>query len=216
MTLDVLLDLDGTLVDPRDGITGCVQYALRGMGREAPPLADLAWCVGPPLRKSFARFFDDDADIERALDLYRERFSGAGVAEAAPYPETAPALDMLRAAGHRLFVATSKPEVYARVILDRLDLTPRFVAVAGASLDTSRDTKAAVIGHLLDTAGVDPARAVMVGDRAQDAVGARAHGIPCIGVLHGYGSAEELTEAGVVGLCADMAALPEALAGLRR
>ncbi|RPJ56644.1 MAG: HAD family hydrolase, partial [Acidobacteria bacterium] len=129
----LLFDLDGTLTDPGPGITRCIQHALSGLGRPAPSAAELAWCIGPPLRESFAVLLDDGDPVlvERAVALYRERFAAVGMFENEVYPGVADALASLRAAGHRLLVATSKPHVYAEAILRHFGLLPAFGAVYG-------------------------------------------------------------------------------------
>jgi phosphoglycolate phosphatase len=199
----ILFDLDGTLTDPREGITRCIAHALEGMGREAPPLHELHFAIGPPLRASFARLLGDAerAGVERAVALYRERFADVGLFENAPYEGIAETLAALRASGARLFVATSKPLVYAERIVRHFGLDPHFEAVHGCELDGTREDKRDLLAHLLPHHGLAAARTVMVGDRGADMVAARHHGLRAVGALWGYGSREELVEAGAHVLC---------------
>jgi phosphoglycolate phosphatase len=193
----VLLDLDGTLTDPTEGITNSIAHALRQMGAPVPPRAQLAATIGPPLRDAFAQFLhtDDRGQIERAVALYRERFAPIGLYENAVYPGIDAALSALRAKRMRLILATSKPHIYARRILEHFSLDHYFAAVHGSELDGTREKKSEVIAYLLQKESVDPGSAVMVGDRAVDISGARANGMAGIGVLWGFGSQDELSAA---------------------
>ncbi len=199
----VLFDLDGTLTDPREGITRCIAHALDRMGREPPPLDDLVFAIGPPLRASLARLLgtEDRGEVERALAHYRERFADVGLFENRPYDGIAEALATLRAAGRPLYVATSKPQVYAVRIVERFGLAPHFDAVHGCELDGTREDKRDLLAHLLPLHGVVPEAAVMVGDRGVDMVAARHHGLRGLGAGWGYGSREELLGAGAHAIC---------------
>ena len=201
--LALLFDLDGTLTDPREGITKCIAHALERMGREAPPLDALTFAIGPPLRASLARLLgtDDRDAVERALGHYRERFAGTGLYENAPYAGIDAALAALRAAGHRLFVATSKPRVYAERIVGHFALDAHFEAVHGCELDGTREDKRHLLAHLLPRHGLAPRATAMIGDRGVDMRAARHHGALALGVTWGYGSREELREAGAHALC---------------
>ena len=209
----VLFDLDGTLTDPREGITRCIAHALERMGIEPPPLEDLTFAIGPPLRDSLASLLgtrDRDA-VERALAHYRERFADVGLFENAPYEGIAEALAAISDTGAQLFVATSKPLVYAERIVRHFDLHAHFVAVHGCELDGTREDKRDLLAHLLPHHGIAPDRAVMIGDRGVDMRAARHHGLHAIGALWGYGSVNELQSAGAHCLCAEPAALPAAV-----
>ena len=201
--LALLFDLDGTLTDPREGITKCIAHALERMGREAPPPEALTFAIGPPLRASLARLLrtDDRDEVERAIGHYRERFAGTGLYENAPYAGIDAALAALRAAGHRLFVATSKPRVYAERIVRHFALDAHFEAVHGCELDGTREDKRDLLAHLLPHHGLASPRTVMIGDRGVDMRAARHHGAFALGVTWGYGSREELREAGAHALC---------------
>jgi phosphoglycolate phosphatase len=212
----LLFDLDGTLTDPGRGITRCIQHALEGLGRSAPPAADLAWCVGPPLRESLAQLLgtSDASLIEQAVALYRERFSSVGMYENAVYSGVREGLLDLRRDGHQLWVATSKPHVYARQILAHFGLLPMFVAVYGSELSGERTDKPLLIRHLLGAERWDEPPC-MVGDRRHDVEGAHANGLRAIGVLWGYGSRAELEAAGADVLVACMPQLVEWAGGLK-
>ncbi len=208
----VLFDLDGTLTDSAPGIFGCVRHALGVLGWPDPGPERLRAFVGPPIQESFAALGLPEDDIDRAVAAYRSRFGETGLYENEVYDGIPDLLAALRRAGFDLAVATSKPEVYARRILDHFGLTPSFSAVAGATLDGSLRHKDEVIAACLASLGVEAtAVAAMVGDRSHDVTGAARHGIPCIGVTWGYGSVEELTRAGVARLVNRPDDLPGAL-----
>ena len=206
--MDVLIDLDGTLIDPKAGILGSVQAALARLGLPVPDADTLGWAIGPPLRTTFPRLGVADADIETAVGFYRENYSAGAMYDAAVYPGIPEALDRLREIGARLIVATSKPHAFARPILRHFGLAGRFAAIHGAELDGRRDDKAELIAHIIATEHVDPAAAVMIGDRRYDIDGARANRLRAIGVLWGYGSMEELRTAGASALCDHPKGLP--------
>ena len=194
---DILLfDLDGTLTDSTEGILNCLMYALERMGFEAPE--DTNKFLGPPLCQSFAEFCGMDREqVDEAIRIFRERYSTVGLFENRVYEGIPGMLERLKNGGKRLMVATSKPEAYAVRILERFGLAPFFGEVGGAELDGSRDFKDEVIEYVLAKAGVtDRSRVLMIGDRKQDVLGAHSTGMKCMGILWGYGSLEELREAG--------------------
>lgn len=204
----VLIDLDGTLVDPRPGIVGSVQYALRKLGRPVPDMADLLWVIGPPLRETFPRLLGGPEHVEQAVALYRENYGGGAMYDVRIYDGIVAALHDLRASGCRLLVATSKPHPFARRILDRIGLASLFAGIYGAELDGRHDDKAELVAYLLAQEGIEPGNAVMVGDRLFDIRAAVRNGVPGIGVTWGYGSETELNDAGAVALCRAPAELP--------
>jgi phosphoglycolate phosphatase len=206
----ILFDLDGTLTDPREGITKCIAHALERMGVEPPPPEALTFAIGPPLRASLARLIGTDSReaVERAIAHYRERFADVGLYENAPYEGIADALAALRDAGHVLYVATSKPRVYAERIVAHFGLHAHFEAVHGCELDGTREDKRDLLAHLFPSCGLDPARAVMIGDRGVDMAAARHHGARALGALWGYGSRQELLEAGAQALLAGPGRIP--------
>ena len=209
-----LFDLDGTLTDPREGITRSIAHALERMGVAPPGPEELTFAIGPPLRESLARLLGTDARdaVERALAFYRERFADVGLFENAPYDGIDATLAALRAAGARLYVATSKPEVYARRIVERFGLAAHFEEVHGCELDGTRENKRELLAHLLPRHGIACASCAMIGDRGVDMIAARHHGLRAVGALWGYGSREELLEGGADALCESPARLPRLLA----
>ncbi|MDD6142452.1 MAG: HAD family hydrolase [bacterium] len=194
----ILFDLDGTLTDPGLGITNSVMYALRKYGMEVPPRQELYSFIGPPLKQSFMRWCGfDEAEGEQAVKYYREYYRDKGLLENEVYDGIEDMLKALREKGKRLAVATSKPEEFARRILEHFGLAQYFEVIAGDTLDFKRNTKADVIASALERLGVtDRSGVIMVGDREHDVIGAKAQDLPCIGVLFGYGSQEELEAAG--------------------
>ena len=198
----VLFDLDGTLTDPKPGITRSIQHALRALGLPAPSEDELEWCIGPPLQASFPRLLGstEPALVARAIQHYRERFSTVGLFENALYDGVPEALRNLRAAGCRTYVATSKPRVFALRIVEHFGLSTLFDAVHGSELDGTRADKGELIAHLLDSEGLVADRTLMVGDREHDMIGGARNGLRCIGVTYGYGSADELTRHGAARL----------------
>lgn len=209
-----LFDLDGTLTDPKAGIVRCILHALDAMGVERPT-EDLDWCIGPPLYGTFARILgtEEAASVAQAVGHFRERFSEVGLFENAVYAGIPECLARLREADVPLFVATSKPTVYAQRILDRFELTDYFERVYGSELCGRHSDKGELIAHLLETER--PTSPIMIGDREHDVLGARKNGVPCIGVTYGYGSEEELDAAGAVALCDSPSAVAEAVLSLQ-
>ena len=195
----ILFDLDGTLTDSGEGITKSVKLALDHFGIPVPDLNDLRYFVGPPLRDSFLKAGVPENRIEEAIAVYRSRYTTVGKFENVPYPGIRTLLQQLKEAGCRLFVATSKPEIMAVEILEKFELSQYFEEICGATLDTSRDSKSAVIAWLLQKIG-STERLVMVGDTAFDVIGAAEHGIPTIGVSWGYGATEEMTASGALAI----------------
>lgn len=193
----VLFDLDGTLTDPGIGITNAVIYALNKFSIRVEDRTELYRFIGPPLLDSFQQFYGFSLTESReAIQYYREYYAEKGLLENRVYDGIPELLRSLKKSGRKLLVATSKPEVYAVQILEHFGLLPYFDLAAGASLDESRNRKEDVIRYALQKINGDPAQAVMVGDRVHDVEGAKANGLPVIGVLYGYGSEEELVGAG--------------------
>lgn len=194
----VLFDLDGTLTDPGIGITNSVAYALKRWNIEVQDRKTLYRFIGPPLQDSFQEYYGFSAeDAIRAVDVYREYFREKGLFENEVYPGVEEMLKSLKAQGKTLIVATSKPEVFAIRILKHFQLDGYFTVIAGATMDSSRSRKGDVIAYALKEAGVtDLSKAVMVGDREHDIIGAKQNGLDSIGVLFGYGDREEMEKAG--------------------
>ena len=193
--MHILFDLDGTLTDSEPGIINSAQHALAAFGIRIDP-AELRSFIGPPLINSFRDTAGlDEADARRAIAIYREYFSVQGLYENALYPGVPDLLAALREAGNTLAVATSKPEIFARRIIDHFRIAPFFEAVCGADLEGLRSEKPDVIRYALDRLH-HPAKVIMVGDRKHDIIGAHENGLDAVGVLYGYGTRAELEQAG--------------------
>lgn len=193
-----LFDLDGTLTDPGLGITNSVMYALQKFGINETDRTKLYKFIGPPLKDSFHKFYGfDEIQCEDGVSYYREYFKDKGIFENIVYAGIKELLIQLKAAGKKVILATSKPEEFAIRILEHFELAEYFDFVAGASMDSSRINKADVIAYALENCKIeDLSRAVMIGDREHDVLGAKQMGLESIGVLWGYGSKEELQTAG--------------------
>ncbi len=194
----ILFDLDGTVTDPETGITLSVAYSLEHFGIKVEDVRELRKFIGPPLQDSYIDFygFTPEKAIE-AVAKYRERFSVTGIFENEPYPGIHQLLGKLKDAGYTLSIASSKPEIYTKQIVEHFELSPYFTEVCGSELDGRRTDKAEVISYALEKLGNPPAEEVlMVGDRKHDIIGAKKNGLRSIGVLYGFGDAEELNEAG--------------------
>lgn len=206
----ILFDLDGTLTESAPGIINSIRYTLDKLGLRPMTDEELKRFVGPPLIESFTRYCGlSHEEAAHAVDVYREYFSEKGLFENAVYPGIPECLGALKSAGKKLAVATSKPQVFCERIIKHFGIDGYFDAVVGIPLDREDMTKAEVIKSAMELLGAVPEETVMVGDRDYDVLGARENGIPCIGVLYGYGSREELSAAGAVGICetvADIAA----------
>lgn len=202
----VFFDLDGTITEPALGITNGIMYALDKLGVQVPNRASLYKFIGPPLRDSFKDFYDfDDEKTEQAVVLYREYYADRGIIENDIMPGMVEALGELKNAGCKLYVATSKPEIYAKKILEHLEIDKYFDIVAGGLLDGSRDKKELVLEYLLEESGIGKLQdkmksVVMVGDRKFDIEGAIAVGIDNIGVTFGYGDRAEFEAAGAMAI----------------
>jgi phosphoglycolate phosphatase len=209
----LLFDLDGTLTDPREGITRSYVHALEALGVRAPPLAALERYIGPPTREVLADLLQthDRERIELGVTLYRERFSSVGLFENAPYAGIGAVLAGLRERGFALWVCTSKPEVYAVQILEHFELAQYFKHIYGCELDGTRAHKHELLAYLLEREAIAPDRAVMIGDRLHDVRAAQLNALRSIGVLYGFGTEAELMAAGATELCADVAGLPAAI-----
>lgn len=216
MNTAILFDLDGTLTNPFEGITLSIRHALKELGAHVPEQKELLWCIGPPLRTSFPRLLgtDDPTSIERAIALYRERFATVGLFENARYDGVLEMLGALKSDGRKLFVATSKPRVYAERIIERFALAPLFTRVYGAELDGRFDHKKTLIAHLVLEEHLEPSTTLMVGDREHDVVGARANSIRTVGVTYGYGTHAELAYAGAEEIVASPADVVSAIRSL--
>lgn len=194
----ILFDLDGTLTDPAEGITGSVAHALAAMGHPVPPRKELERFIGPPLDEAFGDFYGfTTAQVDEAVVLFREYFSDRGILENELYPGIPQLLESLIARGKTLHVATSKPTAFAQQVLARFDLARYFTIVEGSPLTHNGLPKAEVIRAVLAAGKIEPEDAVMVGDRRHDIAGAKQTGLAAsVGVLYGYGSRQEFAAAG--------------------
>ncbi len=223
----VLFDLDGTIMESAPGVTKCVQHALATVaGVHEPDLNKLLTFMGPPLNTEFKRVYGfDDETIEKLVDAYRERYAKDGIFECEPYPGIVEMLKACHEAGISLGVASSKPELYVKMIMEKFGMDHYFDVICGSHMedeknkDTSVDNKTLVLGRALDQLEQvhhDPdykKRCAMVGDRKFDIFGAINHAVTPVGVTFGYGSREELAEAGAKIIVDDAAALQKLLIG---
>lgn len=199
----ILMDLDGTITNPKIGITKSIQYALRHFNINIDNLDSLCKFIGPPLKDSFIEYYGfDEEDAVKAIDKYREYFKDTGIYENEVYEGMEEQLDRLKASGKKLIVATSKPEVFAKRIIEYFHLEGYFCDICGSTFDQSISKKSDVIRYALEKNGIlDLTKIVMVGDRKYDIEGAKEVGLASIGVLFGFGSREELKLAGADKIC---------------
>lgn len=199
----VLIDLDGTLTDPKEGIVGCIVYALEKMGVALPDSPPLESYIGPPLQQTFRDICQDNVLADEGVRLYRERFTDQGLYENRVFDGIPETLGRLREAGSTLYVATSKPTVYSKRIIEHFDLDGYFKHVYGSELDGTRSDKTDLLAHIMASENIAAEDAVMIGDRRYDIVGANNHAMASVGVLWGYGSKQELSDAGATAICAE-------------
>jgi phosphoglycolate phosphatase len=192
----LFFDLDGTITDPAAGILRSVQHALKTLSLPVPPPAELSWVIGPPLRKSFPRLGVAQADVERCLSAYRDCYLAGGLYEATLYDGILETLGVLHGRGHSMMVVTAKPHLYAKPIVSHFGALGFFQEVYGPELDGRNDHKGDLIREILQARNLAPQDAVMIGDRANDILSAAENDVPSVGVLWGYGDAQELKDAG--------------------
>ncbi len=209
----LLFDLDGTLTNPKEGITKSLQYALHHVGIEVEDLDSLEKHIGPPLIDGLRDIQGlKEEEIKEAARWYREYFKEKGIFLNVKYEGIDDLLDTLVKAGRTLILATSKPEEFARKIMEHFNLDHYFTDICGAAMDDTRRKKGDIIAYALKKNGInDKEQVVMIGDRLHDIKGARENGISSIGVLYGFGSKEELTEAGAGSLAKDLKELKDIL-----
>jgi phosphoglycolate phosphatase len=196
---NVLFDLDGTLIDPAQGIPRSIQYALEKLGQvEIPEQAELLWTIGPPLQENLAKLIetDDPEIIEQGMSFYRDYFGEVGIFENEIYPQVPEFLAGIKQMVCHLFLTTSKPHPYAVRIMDQHQLTPFFDHIYGSEFDGTRGDKGQLIKYVLKEEGLKVEHSLMVGDRMYDIWGAKQNNMAAAGVTYGYGSIEELTAAG--------------------
>ncbi|MBC5628807.1 HAD family hydrolase [Clostridium sp. NSJ-6] len=209
----ILFDLDGTVTDPMIGITKSVRYALNKFGIEVEDLNTLCKFIGPPLKDSFMNFYNfTEEDALKAIAYYREYFSTNGLYENTVYENFEDMLIALKNDGKSLIIATSKPTVFAEKILEHFNLKKYFDFISGSNLDNTRTKKADVISYALEQQMINNmSEIIMIGDREHDIIGAKALNIESIGVLHGYGSYEELSSSGADYIVKDVSELKSLL-----
>ena len=210
MSNTILFDLDGTLTDSGEGIINCASLALEHFGIAVPDRETMRVFVGPPLDKTFREFGVPADRTDEAIRVYRSRYIPIGRFENTPYPGIRELLETLRDRGHRLFIATSKPEGMSVEILEHFGLAHFFTDICGATMDGSRSTKEDVIAYLFGK-NKGEGKILMVGDTVYDILGAKAHGIPAIGVAWGYGNVRDMTEAGAIAIAGSTEELLELL-----
>ncbi|MDQ6596463.1 HAD family hydrolase [Bacillus salipaludis] len=211
----ILFDLDGTLSDPKVGITKSVQYALQKMDINEPDIDKLECFIGPPLQVSFAEYYDfDEGNTQKAIDFYRKRFKEKGMFENKLYPNIPLLLKSLKDQEFTLVVATSKPTIYSEQILKYFNIDHYFELVVGSNLDGTRTSKTEIIQYILDKYNEQKLdNFIMVGDRKHDIIGANNTGIDSIGVTYGYGSYEELSNSNPTHIVKSVDQLKELLMG---
>ncbi|SDF08612.1 HAD family hydrolase [Sporomusa acidovorans] len=209
----ILFDLDGTLTDPKVGITKSVQYALAKFAIHEPDLEKLVPFIGPPLVESFQEFYSlSREEAVAGVGYYREYFTQAGMFENAVYPGTREMLALLSGTGKKLLVATSKPTVYSQQIIEHFNLPQFFQLIVGSNLDGSRIHKDEIISYILTELNcMEKKDIVMVGDRKHDVIGAQKNSIDSIAVQYGYGTVKELQDAGPTYMAATVDELTELL-----
>ena len=208
--LTLFFDLDGTLIDPAEGITSSIRYALQKLGMADIHSADeLTWCIGPPLWPTFEVLLGPGADLDEAVALYREHYTDEAMYLADVYDGVGEMFDSLHQVDAQLFVATSKPQVYALEIIEHFGIHAHIERLFGSELDGTNSDKTELLKLALDETGTDPARAVMIGDRQHDILGARNNNIPSVGALWGYGEEGELHMAEADALAASPEEIPE-------
>ena len=199
MVKSVFFDLDGTLTDSSEGIINCAMLAFDHFGITIENRDDLRVIIGPPLRHSMVRFGVPEDRADEAVEVFRSRYNTVGKFENFPYPGIPELLERLKAAGIRMFIATSKPEKTANEVLAHFNLSQYFEEICGSTMDGTRSSKEDVITYLFSKIGsVD--QVVMVGDTTYDVLGAAAHGIKTIGVSWGFGEVADMQNAGAIAI----------------
>lgn len=199
---NILFDLDGTLTDPKEGIINSVKFALSKMGVNESEVGDLMKFIGPPLHVSFRDFcgFSGEA-VEDGVRYFRKYYAEIGINENEIFPGVAELLEELQKAGANMFIATSKPTVFAEKVLDQFGIDKYFQCVLGSNLNGTESGKTEIISHLIEKFKLEKDKTVMIGDRFYDIIGAKENGIDSIGVTFGYGGETELKEAGATYIC---------------
>ncbi|MHB1315523.1 MAG: HAD hydrolase-like protein [Christensenellales bacterium] len=199
MYRSIFFDVDGTLFDPCGGMTEAYAYAIRNIGLPEMKPQELEDFVGPPFALMMGKKFGlCHEDCIRSRDMYREHFGKYGIYKARPYEHVEDMLTQLKARGAKLYLGTSKPQVYVEQLLNRFDFRKYFDGIGAASFDDKKTKKADVIRSAIQDFSIDPRTAIMVGDRQVDVEGARENGIPCVAVRYGFAPPGELESCGPV------------------
>lgn len=217
MLKHLLIDLDGTLTDPKVGITTSARYGLAKIGHPLPESENIDWIIGPPLKASLAKILQvepNDVLAEQALMGYRERFAVTGLYENKVYPTVAETLQTLKLQGYQLFLATAKPTIYARQILEHFELEQYFTGIYGSELNGDQTHKDELIAYILEQEQLQASQCLMVGDREYDVLGARHNGIEAVAVEYGYGTMQELDHAAPKARIQQFSQLPNVVADL--
>ncbi len=198
MLTNILFDLDGTLTDPKEGITRSIQFSLEKLGVTAPAADQLTWCIGPPLRQSFSLLLNtaDNHLLDLALKNFREYFSERGLFENILYPQTVLSLTRVRKTGMKVYLATSKPQVFATRIIEYFNLSQFFDTIYGSELNGQLTDKGELVAHILECENLDSKETLIVGDRKHDIRGGKKNGIMTGAVSYGYGDLEEIAASG--------------------
>jgi len=193
---NILFDLDGTLIDSKAGITRSIQYALSKLDMEVPETSKLEWCIGPPIESSFSRLLNtvDKKLIANAVKNFRNRFKSKGIYENTVYKGIPEALDILKNTGMKIYLATSKPRIFARQIMDFQSLSKYFISIYGSELDGKHSDKGELIEYILRSENLASSETIMIGDRHHDIIGGKENGIYTALVTYGYGSDDELNK----------------------
>ncbi len=199
--MHIFFDLDGTLTDPKLGFIRSVHYALSELDIEFDPDINFESYIGPPIHDTLGKLCADDNLVEAAISLYRKRYAEIGLFENELYEGITDCLDQILDEAESIHVATSKPTIFSKRIIEHFELDRYFNVVFGSNLDGTLSDKTELLAHILENQGVAPQNAVMIGDRRFDMIGAKNHGIRALGVLWGYGSEEELINSGADGIC---------------
>ena len=197
MLSNVFFDLDGTLTDSKEGIVKCFHYSMKILGRFIPDTLEVNDFIGPSLRVTFRKLLcsDDEVLIEKAVAIYRERFSTVGLFENKVYPGIPEMLSVLHQNSRQLYVVTSKAKIYVDRILDHFQLSPWFSGVFGSELEGRFDEKAELIEFIMSDLKLATGETIMIGDRIEDIAAGKSNRIKTMGVTYGYGTKEEINDA---------------------
>lgn len=210
----ILFDLDGTLTQPASGIINSFVHALTSLGQPVPAKETLGWIIGPALRESFSKLMSNADTVETAIAHYREYYTDKGIFDAHVFEGIPQTLETLKAKNYRLFVCTAKPRPFALRVLEHFSLSHFFENVYGPDFDGHMDNKAHLLTLLLKENSLSPEHCCLIGDRLYDASAALHNAVTPIGALWGFGSQEELQEAGVTLFCKSPAEIPAVIASL--